>query len=136
MVIATDLLQKYQNLISNPVQSEGCVSGECVTILHETSWTKIMVIRYQITPEICTIEIEVSLPHCIVDPIYPSDDARQEEARDFINEHLNHLNYLLRLQNTGFSLGVFSTESIWSAVLKIEGTPDVALFEAIIPPVT
>ena len=60
MVIATDLLQQYQSLVSSPVRSEGCVSGECVSTLHETSWVKIMVIRYQMAPDICTIEIEVS----------------------------------------------------------------------------
>ena len=115
MVIATDLLQQYQSLISNPVESEGCISGECVAILHETSWVKIMIIRYQMAPEICTIEIEVSLPHCIVDPTYPSIKARQDEARLYIENHLRHLQYLLKLQKVGFSLGIFSTESIWSA---------------------
>ena len=134
MVIATDLLEQYQSLISNPVESEGCISGECVAILLETAWVKLMVIRYQMAPDICTIEIEVSLPYCIVDPTFPSIEARQEEARVFIKSHLSHLKYLLGLQEIGFSLGILSTEGIWSAVLRIDGTPDADLFKTLIPP--
>jgi len=136
LVIATDLLHQYESLVSSPVESEGCISGECVATLHETSWVKIMVVRYQMAPEICTIEIEVSLPYCIVDPTFPSIETGQVESQKYIESHLNHLKYLLKLQREGFSLGIISTEGIWSAVLKIEGTPDAKLFEIIIPPVT
>jgi len=107
-----------------------------VATLHETSWVKIMVIRYQMAPEICTIEIEVSLPYCIVDPTFPSIKTGQDEARRYIESHLRHLKYLRQLQEEGFSIGILSTESIWSAVLKIEGTPNENLFEVIIPPIT
>lgn len=134
MVLATDLLEQYQNLISNPVESNGCISGECVSTLHETSWVKIMVIRYQMAPDICTIEIEISLPPCIVDPAFPSIKTGQDEARLYIERHLSHLQYLLQLQEAGFSLGILSTEGIWSAVFRIDVTPNEDLFKILIPP--
>ncbi|TFH04992.1 MAG: hypothetical protein E4H14_13595 [Candidatus Thorarchaeota archaeon] len=103
-------------------------------MLVETAWVKIMVVRYQVAPKICTIEIEVSLPNCIIDPTIPSTATKKEKARKFINDNINHLNYLLRLQKAGFSLGILSTEGIWSAVLKISGDPDEKLFENLLPP--
>lgn len=132
--MASDLLEQFQSLISGPIVSDTCISGECVSILVETAWVKMMVVRYQVAPEICTIEIEVSLPNCIIEPTYPSTATKKEEARKFIGGNIDHLKYLLRLQEVGFSLGILSSEGIWSAVLKIEGGPDVRLFENLLPP--
>jgi len=133
--MASDLLQRYHDIVSGPVVSNTCISGECVSKLVETSWAKIMVIRYQVAPEINTIEIEVSLPHCIIEPSCPSIKSEQDEARKFIDANADHLNYLLGLQKAGFSLGIFSTEGIWSAVLKIKGDPGLELFNTLLPPI-
>ena len=134
MSTASDLLQRYHEIISGPVVSDTCISGECVSKLLETAWVKIMVIRYQVAPKISTIEIEVSLPNCIIEPTCPSTTTEQEEASKFINANINHLNYLLRLQKTGFSLGILSAEGIWSAILKIKGDPSLELFNSLLPP--
>ena len=134
MSTATDLLQRYRDIISGPLASDSCVSGECVSKMLETSWAKILVIRYQVAPKISTIEIEVSLPNCIIEPTCPSTATEQEEARKFINANLNHLKYLLKLQEAGFSLGILSAEGIWSAVLEIKGDPGLELFNSLLPP--
>jgi hypothetical protein len=131
---ASDLLQRYRNLVSNPVTSDTYVSGEYVSKLFETPWIKIMVVRYRMAPEICMIEIEVSLPHCTIEPAYPAKTADQDEARHFIASNLAHLNYLLRLQEAGFSLGILSAEGIWSAILKTNGEPSLKLFKSLLPP--
>ena len=134
MYQASDLLQRYHSLVSDPIDSETCVSGECVSILLETPWVKILVVRYQMAPKIYMIEIEVSLPHCNIEPTYPATTADQDEARNFIDSNLAHLKYLLRLQEAGFSLGILSAEGIWSAVLKIKGDPSLELFNTLLPP--
>jgi len=134
MSTASDLLQRYSDTISGPIVSDTCISGECVSKLLETPWVKIMVIRYQMAPKISTIEIEVSLPNCIIEPTCPSTSTEQEKARKFIDTNLDHLKYLLILQNAGFSLGILSTEGIWSAVLKIKENPDLELFKTLLPP--
>ena len=85
-------------------------------------------------PTISMIEIEVSLPNCYVEPTYPATTIDQEKAREFIESNLAHLKYLIRLQEAGFSLGVLSAESIWSAILKIEGEPSLELFNSLLPP--
>ena len=134
MSTASDLLQRYRDTISGPVVSDTCISGECVSKLLETPWVKIMVIRYQMAPKISTIEIEVSLPNCIIEPTCPSKSTEQENARKFIDTNRDHLKYLLTLQDAGFSLGILSTEGIWSAVLEIKGNPDLELFKTLLPP--
>ena len=134
MLTASDLLQRYNDIISGPVSSDTCISGECVSMLLETSWVKMMVVRYQVAPNIYTIEIEVSLPRCVIEPAFPSTTDGKEQARKFIDSNLDHLKYLLRLQETGFSLGILSSEGIWSAVLKINENPDEKLFEILLPP--
>ncbi|TFG98602.1 hypothetical protein E4H12_05645 [Candidatus Thorarchaeota archaeon] len=103
-------------------------------MLVETAWVKVLVVRYQVAPKICTIEIEVSLPNCIIEPTFPSNATKKEEARKFINSNLDHLKYLLRLQEAGFALGILSTEGIWSAVLKIKRDPGLELFNTLLPP--
>ena len=135
MMPASKLLHRYQDIVSEPVVSDTCISGECVSILLETSWVKILVTRYQVAPEINTIEIEVSLPHCIIEPSCPSTKSEQDEARKFIKTNIDHLNYLVELQKAGFSLGILSTEGIWSAVLKIKGNPGLELFNILLPPI-
>ena len=134
MIMASELLQRYHSIISGPIASDTCISGECVSKLLDTSWVKILVTRYQVAPEINTIEIEISLPNCIIEPTYPSPTNEQDEAHKFIDTNIAHLNYLLGLQKAGFSLGILSTEGIWSAVLKIKDTPGLELFNILIPP--
>ena len=134
MLMASELLQRYSDLIAEPVKTATCISGECVSKLLETPWVKIMVIRYQLAPNICTIEIEVSLPLCIIEPTYPSEESTRLKAHNYIDSTIAHLNYLLKLQETGFAVGILSIEGIWSAVLKLKGNPDEKLFEILIPP--
>lgn len=134
MLMASELLQRYNMIISGPVLSDTCISGECVSMLCETSWVKMMVVRYQVAPNICSIEIEFSLPNRVIEIAFPSTAAAQKQAHEYIDSTVDHLKYLLKLQKAGFSLGILAPEGIWSAVLKIKGNPDVKLFEALLPP--
>jgi len=134
MLIASELLQRYNEIISGPVVSDICISGECVSMLYETSWVKVMVVRYQVAPDICSIEVEISFPDCVIEVIFPSPAPAQEQAQKYIGNTVDHLKYLLKLKDAGFSLGILSLEGIWSAVLQIKGTPDVELFESLLPP--
>jgi hypothetical protein len=134
MPIASKLLQRYTEIISGPVVSDACISGECVSMLYETSWVKVMVVRYQVAPNIYSIEVEISFPDCVIEVVFPSPAAAQEQAHEYIESTVDHLKYLLKLKDAGFSLGILSLEGIWSAVLQIKGNPDVKLFEALLPP--
>jgi hypothetical protein len=103
-------------------------------MLYETLWIKVMVVRYQVAPDICSIEVEFSFPDCVIEVVFPSPSAAQEQAHEYIESTVDHLKYLLKLKEAGFSLGILSLEGIWSAVLQIKGNPDVKLFEDLLPP--
>jgi len=134
MLIASELLQRYNEIVSESVVSDICISGECVSMLYETSWVKVMVVRYQVAPDICSIEVEISFPDCVIEVVFPSPAPAQEQAQKYIGNTVDHMEYLLKLKDAGFSLGILSLEGIWSAVLQIKGTPDVELFESLLPP--
>lgn len=134
MSIASKLLQRYNEIISGPIVSDTCISGECVSKLYETSWVKVMVVRYQVAPDICSIEVEISFPDCVIEVVFPSSAPAQEQAQKYIESTVDHMKYLIKLKDAGFSLGILSSEGIWSAVLQIKGTPDVELFESLLPP--
>jgi len=134
MLMALELLQRYNEILSGPVASDACISGECVSMLCETSWVKMMVVRYEVAPEICSIEIEFSLPNRVIEIDFPSTAATQEQAREYVENTIDHLKYLIKLQEVGFSLGILAPEGIWSAVIKIKENPDEKLFEDLLPP--
>ena len=132
MSIASKLLQRYNEIISGPVDSDTCISGECVSMLYETSWIKVMVVRYQVAPDTCSIEVEFSFPDCVIEVVFPS--PVQEQAQKYIESTVDHMKYLIKLKDAGFSLGILSLEGIWSAVIRIKENPDVKLFESLLPP--
>lgn len=129
-----DLLRRYREIIESPIDPSNCESGECLSILFNSEWVTILVTRSPEMDGFCFIEVEVSFPVCAIEPTPSSSSAKQKEARVFTCALIAHLNYLLRLQDYGFTLGIISTEGIWSAVIEIEKALEVPFFETIIPP--
>jgi len=134
LLTSKELLQKYHETLSSPIDASDCSSGECVSMIFCSDWVKMMIIRSQEQSTDCSIEIEVSLPTCIIEPYLLSSNVNQSEARIFIDTTITHLEYLLRLQKIGFKLGIISTEGIWTAVLGMNKSVDEELFEALLPP--
>jgi len=131
MLTPTKLLQQYRRAMKKPIKSD---ADESVSILYSTDWVKIMVVRDQQSPEICFIEVEISLPPCTIDPSVDTESLHNGTARRFIEGTISHLGYLLRLEEAGFVIGIVSAEGIWSASLAVQEHPDERLFEALIPP--
>jgi hypothetical protein len=109
-------------------------NDESVSILYGTDWVKIMVVRDPESPEICFIEVEISLPPCTIDPSTCTEALHDGTARKFIEDTISHLEYLLRLEEAGLVIGILSAEGIWSASLTAQENPDVKMFEVLIPP--
>ena len=131
MLTPTKLLQLYRRAIAEPIKSG---IDESVSVLYSTDWVKIMVVRDQESPEICFIEVEISLPPCTIDPSTNTAAHQNGTAREFIEDTISHLKYLLRLESAGLVIGILSAEGIWSASLRAQENPDERLFEALIPP--
>ena len=134
MLVSKTLQDKYHEIIQTPIDPSSCASGECISLLYHSEWTTIIVIRSPELEELHSIEVEVTFPLCMIDPAPSSSKREQNEAREFTHSTIKHLKYLLKLQQNGFSLGLISTEGIWSAVIEITDPPDASFFEIIIPP--
>ncbi len=117
--------------MAEPVKNS---NDESVSVLYSTEWVKIMIVRDQQSPEICFIEVEISLPPCTIDPSTCTEALHNSTAREFIEDTISHLKYLLRLEEAGLLIGILSAEGIWSASLAVREHPDERLFEALIPP--
>lgn len=130
----SDLKHKYDEIIQADIDLDTCVSGECVSTLYSSEWVTIIVIRFPEPDMPCSIEVEVSFPTCVIDPSPSQSNEVQKEAREFTYSAINHLRYLLDLLDIGFTLGIISTEGIWSAVIEINEPPDDSFFVKLIPP--
>jgi hypothetical protein len=131
MITSMQLLQQYRQIVEEPLEDE---SEESVSLLFRTDWVKIMIIRNPQSPESPSIEVEISLPPCTIEPIRNDDTSCDENARKFIEDTIAHFVYLLRLQEAGLALGILSTEGIWSACIDVRDCPDESFFESLIPP--
>jgi hypothetical protein len=131
MITPTDLIQKYQRIVTEPIKGE---VEESVAFLHRTDWVKIMIVRNLQTPKICSIEVEISLPPCIIEPSINNTNAHNIIAHKFIEDTISHLEYLLKLEEAGLTLGILSEEGIWCASLEVRACPDESLFETLMPP--
>jgi hypothetical protein len=131
MITSTDLVQEYQRIVTEPIKGD---VEESVALLHRTDWVKIMIVRNLQTPEICSIEVELSLPPCIIEPSINDTDAHDIIAHKFIEDTISHLEYLLKLGDAGLTLGILSEEGIWCASLEVQTCPDESFFETLMPP--
>jgi hypothetical protein len=131
MMTPTELLQQYQRIVAEPINRD---LEESVTILCKTDWVKIMIIRDAQLPETCYLEVEISLPPCVIELAANNEDAQTGLARKFIEDTISHLEYLIKLEEAGLILGILSAEGIWSASLVIRECPDEKIFEVLIPP--
>ncbi|MDH4212978.1 MAG: hypothetical protein OEV85_03575 [Candidatus Thorarchaeota archaeon] len=131
MITSTELLQRYRRIVSEPIKGD---LDESIALLYKTDWVKIMIVRDAQSSEPCSIEIEITLPPCIIEPSTDDADSQKEIARKFIEDTISHLEYLLRLEEAGLILGIISTEGIWCASLFVCNSPDETFFEVLIPP--
>ena len=129
----TELIKRFREIIAGPLND----ADEVVQLLCETKWVRILVVRSTDTPQESSIEVEVALPECVIEPLPIADSKKQSgdsEARSFVERTIDHLRYLLKLEKAGLTLGVVSKEGIWSASTIVRGSPLASLFQALLPP--
>jgi hypothetical protein len=128
----TELVDRFQEIVKNPLND----SDEVVQLLCETNWVRILVVRNAESPEVASIEVEMALPECVIEPPVCGSEAKVEDAgaRSFVERTIDHLRYLLNLEKAGLSLGVVSKEGIWSAYTIVKKNPLASFFKSLIPP--
>ncbi len=134
MMTLSELKSKYMQALTKPPSSE---DEESVCVLWQNDWVRILAVRNIDTPEKWRIEVEVSLPselRSATSQEIPSSNHAGGEAKQFVQELIKHLEYLLRLDDEGLILGVMSRDGLWTAYLEIDDSPPDSLFKALIPP--
>ena len=136
------LLEKFQKIISTPAESPSPPfneSGETVEILLQTNSMRILVIRESVNPQTVNLEVEVWLPNRNPNTFDTESQTAETERDDedlstSLSRMIDHLQYLLKLQQSGFTLDVIKHDCLWTASKSFTETPSRDLFELLIPP--
>ena len=120
----SELKLKCKKAMRGPVPAD---DEESVSVLSENEWVRILTVCDSDSSETWRIEVEVSLPS-------HEDPHSRSDVTKFIRNLIKHLEYLLRLDKEGLTLGVLSRDGLWTAYLEIDDLPQDSLFKALIPP--
>ena len=129
----TDLYERFLRIMETNLEGDEAVDPLC-----ETDWIRILVTRKAGDPVCVQLEVELVLPACIIDALradQPLGIPSCKTARTFVETTINHLEYLVRLEDIGLELSVAPKDGIWSASTTIDNTPPIPFFAELIPPV-
>jgi hypothetical protein len=136
----SDLIKEYRRLVA--IQPHQLISQEVperVVNLYQNNRIRILLIRTTAAPDAVKMEIEVALPNRIwgLDANYFSDDLTtqdQSAIRTSLEEMVLLFQYLLHLQDAGFTLDFYGEEGLWIACYLIKNEPTKAIFSLFKPP--
>jgi len=131
---AEELMKKYQQLTAKPLDkpSKENETGESVFALFQSSSLRILLLRSSEEPGIVSIEVEVWLPGNNSNNDLTEPD--NEKLGVILTQMINHLQYLLRLHQSGFTLDVIKHDCLWTASKSFKKTPSRDLFDLLLPP--
>ncbi|MFW9958099.1 MAG: hypothetical protein ACFFCT_08510 [Candidatus Odinarchaeota archaeon] len=99
---------------------------EETTLIHRTSWVRILLERLVEDSPAFSIEVEVAPPQ--------AEKTNEEDTSWIFDKFAEHLQYLENLRNHGFKLSVIKSGCILCASKVIHDVPEENLFRALIPP--
>ncbi len=120
----SELKSKCEKAMTRTIMDE---SEESVSVISQNDWVRILTVCDSDTSEKWRIEVEVSLPS-------QKDPQSRKDVKNFLQNLIRHLEYLLRLDEEGLTLGVMSRDGLWTAYLEIVDLPPDRMFEVLIPP--
>ncbi len=136
-----ELMKKYQQLTAKPLDSPSMKneSGESVMSLFQSSSLRILLLRTSEEPETVSVEVEVWLPGNNSDngssqSNSPSADSENEKLGVVLGQMIDHLQYLLRLHQSGFILDVIKHDCLWTASKSFVKPPSREVFDLLLPP--
>jgi hypothetical protein len=132
MKSASNLIKKFNKLIQTPIDSSNCnEDGESTVNLFQSDWTRILLVRSIEKPNEVQIEVESSLPK------FGTAEVNKTEGvvvGNLVKEMIDQLQYLLKLQESGFTLDVIGQECLWTASKTFDCAPDENMFQLLLPP--
>ncbi|MFW9925205.1 MAG: hypothetical protein ACFFDM_00405 [Candidatus Thorarchaeota archaeon] len=129
MLSGLDLKKRWQQAFYRPLDTE---EEEYVSVLCESEWVRILAVRSTDSPNVRRIEVEVALPPQSIANV--PDDIVGPEVRNFVQNLIKHMEYLLRLDEAGLTLGVMTRDGIYTACLDLVNDPPDSMFDTLLPP--
>ena len=126
-----NLYQHCKDIMSKSLASETMDNPEVIFSLWQSDWVRILLVRNVENPNWTTLEIESSLPARIQGEHKNADDGL--EIRELLTGMIKTLEYLIRLQEAGFTLDIIGQDCMWTAYLEFDTLPDAALFQMLLP---
>jgi hypothetical protein len=134
-----DLLSRYQEIVARgPISIIETEDQECVSLLYETDWTRIFIVQSLETPECIRIEVEVSQPSLSLSQEVPSKCEPQNDertTRQFLEQLIEHIRYILRLDSSGFTIDFVGDDCLILAFQTFTKVPSAEIFELLLPPI-
>jgi hypothetical protein len=122
-------VSRFQEVASSSFpSSDEIVCGQWISVVMRTDWVEILLMRTLKDPHRFSVEVEVSIP------TYFPHNGRSAVTRKTPLDMIEHMQYLVRLQDAGFSLIVVGEEGLWLASKDFEEAPSAEILNVLMPP--
>ena len=112
------------------VHVEPVTENEAASILFQTDWLRVLMVRKDSTLDIISIDTEISFPVEINFDL--SDDTSDAFLRNLVLKTIKRFEYLLTLADHGYRLGIIGESCLWTASKDFAHAPTSADFEALL----
>jgi hypothetical protein len=118
----------YKQFMSEPV--EPAIESEMTSLLFQTDWLRVLMVRKNSTPGAISIDAEISFP------VETNSDLRDDRSdtflRNLVLRTIKHLEFLLALANRGYKLGIIGESCLWTASKQFASPPTMNNFEVLL----
>lgn len=128
MIRVSDLIEAYKQFMA--VHVEPVTENEAASILFQTDWLRVLMVRKDSTLDIISIDTEISFPVEINFDL--SDDTSDAFLRNLVLKTIKRFEYLLTLADHGYRLGIIGESCLWTASKDFAHAPTSADFEALL----
>ncbi|MFW9833795.1 MAG: hypothetical protein ACFFEK_07360 [Candidatus Thorarchaeota archaeon] len=125
-----ELIESFRSFASIDFPEISDTLGEEITrILLQTRFLRVLMTRRRSEPDIISVDVELSFPFWMdseshIDYSEQEVNSHQSELHEFLVAMIHHLEYLLRLRDDGFLLGLIGQGCVWTASKEYQTIPD------------
>jgi hypothetical protein len=135
----SDLVKAYEQFVADDGPIVPRDTSEKVELIFETEWVQILLVRKIPSDAEVKLVVEVSFPtwmqtYSLTRTAYEPERDHTNILRSVLHELILHIEYLLKLSDAGFRLGVIVEEGFWTAWIHLVAPPSPQLFAALSPP--
>ena len=125
-----ELIESFRIFASIEIPAVVDTLGEEITkILFQTKFLRVLMTRRRNEPDVISLDVELSFPFWMdseshIDYREQVVNSHQADLHEFLVVMIHHLEYLLRLRDDGFLLGLIGQGCVWTASKDYQTIPD------------